>query len=124
MYNLIYNKTKLHVILDHYAIMSNCEIRLLDKMVFTILIPREAVSELLTLKLHVKSDWNKKLRLVGILMYCCRIKVIITRTHSETKLVKCMTVLVKTTQEDNYPVAESESLNAITYIKDMNIHHR
>jgi len=55
-------------------------------MVHTILIPREAVSKFLSLKLHVKSDWNKKFRLVGILMNCCRIKVIITRIHSDTKL--------------------------------------
>jgi len=64
-------------------------------MVRTILIPREAVPKFLALKLHIKSDWNKKLRLVGILMYCCRIKVIITRIQHRTKLIKCTALLAK-----------------------------
>lgn len=73
----------------------------------TILIPCKAVSKLLSLKLHIKSDWDKKLRLVGILMYCCWIKVVITRIHIETKLTTSAAVKARTAWEDNYQVAES-----------------
>lgn len=50
----------------------------------TILVPGEAVSELLTLILHIQTDGNKLFLLVGIVMDTSWISVIKTENHQNT----------------------------------------
>lgn len=74
---------------------------------FTILVPGEAISELLTLILHIQTDGNKLFLLISIVMDTSWISVIKTENHQNTDshitiYNRCKIKLIKKNQ--NYMV--------------------